>query len=102
MLAVEEKIYSCFFSKITGMAVKWLYQDVVTFNSIFQNLHSFEGQEGVTPRKSVKKLLLKISQNSQGNTCVGVSFLRNLLDACEFSEILKSSFFTDYLEATAS
>ena len=32
----------------------------------------------VALRCSVKKLLLKVSQNSQGNTCVRVTFLRTL------------------------
>ena len=34
--------------------------------------------EGVARRCSVKKVLLKISQNSQENTCARVSFLINL------------------------
>ena len=34
--------------------------------------------EAVVQRCSVKKVFLKISQNSQENTCVGVSFLQVL------------------------
>ena len=60
-------------------------------------------------RSSVRKSILKISQNSQENTCVGVSFLINLhasglqlyqkketptqVFSCEFSEIFKNPFF---------
>ena len=46
---------------------------------------------------SVKKVFLKISQNSQENTCARVSFLRpaTLLTqvfSCEFCEISKNTF----------
>ena len=34
--------------------------------------------EAVARRYSVKKVFLKISQISQGNTCVGISFLIKL------------------------
>ena len=64
-----------------------------------------------------KKLLLKISQNSQENTCAVVSFLIMLqVEACsfikketlahvcssEFCEISKTTFFTKHLRETAS
>ena len=43
------------------------------------------------------KVAFKISQNSQGNTCAGVSFLRKLQDACEFSEFFTGNFFVGHL-----
>ena len=64
--------------------------------------------ETVTWRCSIKKEFWKISQNSQENTFVGVSFLKKLqtvdlhfiwnetatlVFSCEFCEIFKSSFF---------
>ena len=55
--------------------------------------------EGVIPRCSVKKVFLKISQNSQENTCVRVSFLIKVLIKKEtlaqvFScEIFKNTYF---------
>ena len=36
--------------------------------------------EAATRRALLKKLLLQISQNSQENTCAGVSFLNNLTE----------------------
>ena len=67
----------------------------------------------VDRRCSVKKVFLKISQNSQENTCASVSFskvtdlrpkLQTLLQefSCEFCEIYKNTFFTEHLWATAS
>ena len=62
-------------------------------------------------------MFLKISQNSQGNTCAKVSFLMKLqveaysfikketltqVFSYEFCEISKSNFFTEHLWATAS
>ena len=58
-------------------------------------------------------MFLKISQSSQENRCVGVSFLINLLAALkketnlqvfsrEFYEIFKNSFFKEHLGTTAS
>ena len=41
--------------------------------------------EAVVQRCSVKKVFLEISQNSQGNTCARVSFLKKLqAEACNF------------------
>ena len=69
-------------------------------------------------RSSVRKSILKISQNSQENTCIGVSFLINLhasglqlyqkketptqVFSCEFSKIFKNTFFSEHLRKTAS
>ena len=64
-----------------------------------------------------EKVLLEISENSQENTCASASFLMKLqapvcnfikkrdsgtLSSCEFCEISKNTFFTEYLRATAS
>ena len=52
-----------------------------------------------------KKMFLKISQNSWENSCAGVSFSCNFngkealaqVASCEFCEIFKNTFFTEYL-----
>ena len=56
--------------------------------------------KAVTQMCSAKKVFLKLSQNSQENTCVRVSFLVKLqaldsgiLFSCEFCEIFKNTFF---------
>ena len=56
--------------------------------------------EAVVRSWSVKNVFWKISQNSQENTCVGVSFVIKLLVAiptqvfsCEFSEIFKKTLY---------
>ena len=64
----------------------------------------------ICPQVSVKKVLLKISQNSQENTCVRVSFLMKLqacnfikketlaqMFSCEFREITKNTLFIEHL-----
>ena len=55
---------------------------------------------------SIKKVFLKISQNSQENTCARVSFSKKetLTQAfsCEFLEIFKNTFFTKHLPMTAT
>ena len=56
-------------------------------------------------RCSVKKGFLQISQNSQENTCVGISFLINFIKketptqmfSCEFAKFLSTRFFTEHL-----
>ena len=73
--------------------------------------------ETVARRSSVKKVFLKISQNAQEKTCVGVFFTQlqdfNLhffikketpaqLFLCEFCKIFKNLFFADHLRTTAS
>ena len=53
-----------------------------------------ENSEAVVQRCSLKKVFLKISQNSQENTCTRVSFSIKLqAQTCEFCEILKNTFF---------
>ena len=75
-------------------------------------------REAVVQRCSVKKVFLKISQNSQKNTCAKVSFLiklRNLRPATllkkrlwhrcfpvNFVKFPRTPFFTEHLRTTAS
>ena len=40
--------------------------------------YAFAGTEAVAQSCSIKKVFVKIQQNSQENTCVGVSYLRKL------------------------
>ena len=52
--------------------------------------------EAVLRRCSVKKLFLRISENSQENTCTEVSFYqsyRSPVLSCEFCEIFKNTYF---------
>ena len=52
--------------------------------------------EAVLRRCSVKKLFLRISENSQENTCTEVSFYqsyRSPVLSCEFCEIFKNNYF---------
>ena len=52
--------------------------------------------EAATEGVTWKKVFLKISQNSQGNTWCSRAF------SCEFYEICKNIFFTEHLWTTAS
>ena len=54
------------------------------------------------PEVICKRCLLKISQNSQGNTCAGISILRKLQNIYEFSEILRNNFFARHLRTATS
>ena len=69
--------------------------------------------EAVAMRCSIKKVFLKMLENSQGNTCVGVSFLPQAWNfmkketpthvfSCEFCEIFKNTFFSGTLPVAAS
>ena len=62
--------------------------------------------EAATGRGLLERKLLKISQNSQENTCARVSFFKkeSLAQAfsCEFYEILRTPFFIEQLLTTAS
>ena len=50
----------------------------------------------------MKKLFLKISQNSQKNSCATVSFLTKVqVFPCEFCKIFKNTFSTEHLRAIA-
>ena len=68
-------------------------------------------------KSSTRKLFLKISQYSQKNTCVGISFLikiqafrepallkRDLTKGvfCEHGEIFKNTYFEEHLRTAAS
>ena len=60
------------------------------------------GTEAVVQRCSVRNMFLKISQNSQKNTCVRVFFLIKLQNlaqvlSCEFCKVFKNSFFIEHL-----
>ena len=61
----------------------------------------------------IKKVFLKISRNSQVNTCARVSFLIKFwglqkkealakMFSCEFCEVFKNTFFSEHLRTTAS
>ena len=55
---------------------------------------------GSHQRCSIKKVLLKILQNSQENICARVCFLRKLQASgvfSEFCEIFKNTYFTEHL-----
>ena len=68
----------------------------------FLNYINYSGSTGsalYTRMCSVKNIFLKVSQNSQENTCARVSFLIKLQTAflaqvfsCEFSEVFKNTF----------
>ena len=51
------------------------------------------------PKRSLKKMLWEILQNSQENICAGISFL---VLSCEFCEICKKTFFAEQQQTTAS
>ena len=54
-------------------------------------------------RCSIKKMFLKVLQNSQENTCCQSMKLQATgCVFCEFSEIFNSTFFIEHLRATAS
>ena len=60
--------------------------------------------EAATRGVLCKKVILEISQSSQGNTCARVSFLQTLAQvlSCKFCEISKNTFFIKHLWTTAS
>ena len=64
------------------------------------NNNSFDTTQAATSAVVYKKVFLEISQNSQENTCASVLFLIKL-QACEFCEILKNTFFAEHLWVTA-
>ena len=70
------------------------------FLNDYQSQSTKCSSKAVARRYSVKKVLLKISQNSLENAYVGISLLIKLqapgqVFSCEFSEILKDTFFTE-------
>ena len=76
------------------------------------NLHAEAATGGHIKNEQIKKVFLKISQNSQNNTSIRVftvlacSFTKKEILAqmfsCEFYEIFKSPFFPEYLRASDS
>ena len=73
-------------------------------DEISLNFQMFFGKsEAVVRRCSVREVFLEISQNSQENTCVRVSFLiklQSLWHRCfpvNFAKFLRTPFFTEYL-----
>ena len=60
--------------------------------------------EAATRGVLLKKVFLKIAQNSQENTCARVSFLRlwHRYLSCEFCAIFKNTFYPKHLWTTAS
>ena len=65
---------------------------VLKYNSKISIIyHQIKFRKGITNRSSIKKPFLKISQYSQKNTCVGVSFL-NKKQAFSPETLLKRGF----------
>ena len=105
------------FGHFTTSCMKGLFswkQTVILTNVWQQRFHSRVRSRH--RRSSAKKVFLKISQNSQENTCARVSFLIKLQDLglqlywirdsstdilCGFCEIFKNTFFTESLRNTA-
>ena len=66
-------------------------------SSAFKDKFHPEAATGGFPQKEV---FLKILENSQGSTCVGVSFLKEAptqVFSCEIREIFKNNYFEEYL-----
>ena len=61
------------FEEISHLFLKSVPLTIAKYSTLF--LISFEFSEAVARRCSVKKVLLKISQKSQENTCARVSYL---------------------------
>ena len=78
----------------------WFYKKVIVYLALSET-----NPEAAVRRCSVKKVVLKISQNSQENTYVGVCLTWNFtkketptqLFYCEFCEIFKNTFFIKHL-----
>ena len=93
---------------INNCTVRILTCPNLTCPNLFRSSH---------PEVFCKERFLEISQNSQGNTCIRVSFLIKLqlkafnfikketlaqVFSCEFCEISKNTFLTEHVWATAS
>ena len=100
------------FDHFVGLALKWL-----TFTDGMKKEMLRVSYRSSHHRYSIKKVFLKISPNSQENTCVSVSFLIKLqaftcnlikketlteMFSCEFCVIFKGTFFTEHLRVTVS
>ena len=53
-------------------------------------------------QKQSPEVFLKFSQNSQENTCAGVSFLKKFLAGNEFCAVIWNTFFTTHPWTTTS
>ena len=87
LVFIKNKVYMCLFK--TKKVCNVIYCQ--SFSNAFENGNNI--QQGKLLRflwsshlrSSIKKVILKISQNSQENTCVGVSISINLhVQACNF------------------
>ena len=69
-----------------------------------QKTRGYERSRGRHWKCSIRKGILKISHNSQENTCARVTFLlkKRLWHRCFPVEIFKNIFFIEHLRATAS
>ena len=85
-------------------------QFILTINTELFNQHGSINRRSSRWSCSIyKKVFLKLSQNSQENTCTGASFLTKLkkktlaqVFSWKFCEICKNTFFTKHLQVTAS
>ena len=101
------------FTLINDLLFPWLIVGGGSRNSTRSTLSTAINRSS-HQRCSIKKVFLKISQNSQENTCARVSscrpHARNFIKretlaqvfSCEFCEIFKNTFFTEQLWTTAS
>ena len=100
----------------------FIFCAVIVFGMLFRCVYfspagNFNHLEAVVHRCSVKNMFLEISQNSKENSCARVSFLIKLqpkgcnliktetlaqMFSCEFYEISKKTYFTEYLRMTSS
>ena len=97
---------------------KWLWVAIISLLfEVTPCKTNIQFSEAATRGVLRKKVFLKISQNSQENTCARISFLVKLqaepcnfikketlakVFSCEFREIFKNTFFTELLWTTAS
>ena len=86
---------------------KLIYSRLIEFIDKHEILYKKQFEEAVAQTCSVKKVFLEISQNSQENTCVGVSFLiklhaSNFIKKVNFAKFLKTFFFCRTLPLAAS
>ena len=81
------------FEEISHLFLRSVPLTMAKYSTLF--LISFEFSEAVARRCSVKKVLLKISQDSQENTCAGVSYLRSPSEEVPLN-LLKSVGFVSY------
>ena len=75
--------------------------EIVSYRSLFLRANLPQDSEAVVWRCSVERVLLKISKNSQENTCARFSFLKKRLwRRCfpvNFAKFLRRLFFAEHL-----